>query len=137
MHAVKTDGQVECLRNSRAAGIGSRMEVKMTKKKTALILAVLLIMITAVPAFASEVSIGSMAIVAEASGIEYIIGAIVGGIIVALIVTGGMKAQLKSVRMASDASNYIREGSMKVVKRSDIFLFKNVTKTPKPQDNKK
>lgn len=107
----------------------------MLKRKIAPVLAVLMMLLMTVPVYAADAPV-----VASASGLPgtgYIVGAIVGGFIIALIVTGVMKGKLKSVHMARNANNYIREGSMKITGQSDIFLFVNVTKTPRPQNNEK
>ena len=58
------------------------------------------------------------------------------GIVVAFIVALVLKAQLKSVHSKSGASDYVRPGSMVVMERSDLFLYRNVTRTAKPKDNK-
>lgn len=62
--------------------------------------------------------------------IALIIGAVVG-IIVVLI----FKAQLKSVRSKDHADAYVRPGSMNITLARDIFLYRNVTRRPKPQNN--
>jgi len=61
--------------------------------------------------------------------------AVVIGIVAALIVTGVFKAQLKSIKRQSGAANYVRPGSMSVTKSRDIYLYKNVSRRPKPQNN--
>lgn len=66
---------------------------------------------------------------------KHILIAIVVGVVVALIVTGIFRSQLKSVKFQSGASNYVRPGSMNVTKSQDIFLYKNVSRRPKPQNN--
>ena len=58
-------------------------------------------------------------------------------IVMACIVTGAMKGQLKSVRSQENASCYIRSGSMVITTSEDIFLYRNVTRIPRPKDNKK
>ena len=61
-------------------------------------------------------------------GISFAIG--LGG---ALLVVGANKSELKSVGMQQEARNYVRPGSMKVTKRSDFFLYRQVTRTEKPK----
>ena len=61
-------------------------------------------------------------------GISFIVG--LGG---ALLVVGVNKSELKSVGKQNEAQNYVRPGSMKVTKRSDLFLYRKVTRTEKPQ----
>lgn len=61
--------------------------------------------------------------------------AVVIGIVVAFIVVFVMKAQLKSVRSQPAANSYIVNGSFVLSHSRDIYLFRNVTRTPKPQNN--
>jgi len=61
--------------------------------------------------------------------------AVVVGVIVAFIVVFTMKAQLKSVRSQPAANSYIVNGSFNLTHSRDIYLFRNVTRTPKPQNN--
>lgn len=61
-------------------------------------------------------------------GISFIVG--LGG---ALLVVGVNKSELKSVGKQNEAQNYVRPGSMRVTKRSDLFLYRKVTRTEKPQ----
>lgn len=61
----------------------------------------------------------------------YLIAALAIGFIVALIVTSVMKGKLKSVKRQTNANSYMRQGSMEVSVAQDIFLFANVTRTPR------
>lgn len=67
---------------------------------------------------------------AEKLLVALIIG-VVSGVIVAFI----LKAQLKSVKRQNLAHEYIKEGSMVITRRSDIFLYRNITKTAKPSND--
>ena len=58
------------------------------------------------------------------------IGALVGFIVVLI-----MKSKLKTVRMQPLASNYVKSGSFNVTEHSDLFLYRNISKTAKPKDN--
>lgn len=58
------------------------------------------------------------------------IGALVGFIVVLI-----MKSKLKSVRMQPLASSYVKSGSFNVTEHSDLFLYRNISKTAKPKDN--
>ena len=60
---------------------------------------------------------------------------IVIGFVVALIAVLVMKGQLKSVRRQSAASNYLKAGSMNVTESRDVFLYRNVTKVKKAENN--
>ena len=65
----------------------------------------------------------------------WVITAIVVGIIVALIVTGKMKAKLKTVRAQDRADNYLRRDSLVLTRESDFFLYRTVSRTAKPKNN--
>jgi len=60
--------------------------------------------------------------------ISLVIG-LVAGLIVALI----LKGQLKSVRKQYTAHVYVKQGSMHVDHKQDIFLYRNVTRTRKQE----
>ena len=64
-----------------------------------------------------------------------IIISLVVGAVIALIVTLIMKGQLKSVRYQSAASNYLKAGSMKVTLSREFFLYRNVSKVKKADNN--
>ena len=49
------------------------------------------------------------------------------GFLLALIFSGSLRAELKSVRMKYDASNYQRQNSMHLDRTQDIFLYANTT----------
>ena len=55
------------------------------------------------------------------------------GVVFALIVVGIMKGKLKSVHFESAAANYIKNNSLKITGANEIFLYKNVTRTAKPE----
>ncbi len=55
------------------------------------------------------------------------------GFVGALLAVGVSKSKLKSVSMQKEAQNYVRPGSMHLTNSSDHFLYRNVTRTPKPQ----
>lgn len=57
------------------------------------------------------------------------------GLVIALIVTGIMKGQLKSVRAQSAAAEYVKQGSLQVTESHDLFLYRNVTRVPRPKSN--
>ena len=59
------------------------------------------------------------------------------GLLVAFIVTAVMKGQLKTVHHNDSAADYVRPGSMQVDISTEQFLYRNVTRTPKPKDNNK
>ena len=53
------------------------------------------------------------------------------GLVVALIVTGIWKGQLKSVRKQSAANAYVKADTMQITQSGDFFMYRNVTKTQK------
>lgn len=65
----------------------------------------------------------------------YLLVGLVLGVIVAFIAVLIMKGQLKSVRYQSAAQNYLRNGSLNITERKDIFLYSTVSKRAKPKDN--
>jgi len=62
------------------------------------------------------------------------IGSVLLGLIIALVVTGIWRSQLKSVGRQDLAQAYIRPGSMALTARRDIFLHRHVTKTARPKN---
>ena len=55
------------------------------------------------------------------------------GLVVALIATGPMKRELKSVRRQMKADAYVTPGSLQLTGSRDLFLYTQVTKTEKPE----
>ncbi len=65
--------------------------------------------------------------------------AAIGSAVVALV-TGGvtastMESKLKSVRKQQNASEYVQQGSLRMVNQSEMFLYRNVVKTERPRDD--
>lgn len=57
------------------------------------------------------------------------------GVIIAFIAVNAMKGELKSVRSKPHASDYMKQGSMKLRVSNDAFLYKNVTRSAIPKSN--
>ena len=57
--------------------------------------------------------------------------ALVIGFIIALIYTGSLKGQLKSVQAQRAAANYVKNGSMNITNSRDFFLYRRVDRTEK------
>ena len=57
------------------------------------------------------------------------------GLVLALIITGIMRGQMKTVRMKPDAADYMVDGSLQITRSNDVFLYHQVTKTAKPKDD--
>ena len=53
------------------------------------------------------------------------------GFIVAFIVTGSMKGQLKTVRAQRAAANYQRAGSMAITNATEFFIYSKVDRVRK------
>lgn len=64
-----------------------------------------------------------------------LIVALVVGAVAALIAMLILKGQLKSVKAQHAASDYIRQGSMRLTDSSEFFLYHTVSKVAKPKDN--
>lgn len=58
------------------------------------------------------------------------------GFVISLIVTGVMKSGLKSVESQSAADNYLKQGSMKLTRSNDMFLYKHVDRKEKQKEEK-
>lgn len=56
------------------------------------------------------------------------------GFVIALITVSVMKGKLKSVRSKASASDYTCEGSMHLTVQRDIFLFRTVSRRPRPKN---
>ncbi len=61
---------------------------------------------------------------------------IVGGIIIAFVVTGNMVSKMNTARKKTEAANYIRQGSFIIGQSSDRFMYENTERTAKPKQNK-
>ena len=70
----------------------------------------------------------------EPLSILYLGLALVIGLVTALIVTGVMKSQLKSVALQQDAASYVRQGSMRLTNQRDLFLYRDVHRTERPKE---
>lgn len=57
------------------------------------------------------------------------------GFVVAFIVTGSMKSQLKSVVAKKEANSYLKPGSLMVTDARDMFLYRQVTYTQKSNNS--
>ncbi len=57
------------------------------------------------------------------------------GVVIAIIAVMAMASQLKSVKLQQSAVNYIKQGSLRVNQRHDVFLYRNVTQERKPDDD--
>lgn len=59
------------------------------------------------------------------------------GLLIGLITVLVMRGQLKSVRPQNAAADYVVPGSFRLRNSRDIFLYRNVTRTPRPKNNNK
>lgn len=60
---------------------------------------------------------------------------IVIGFVVALIVTGSMKARLDGAKHNERAEAYVNKDSLKINVSRDLFLYRTVSRTAKPKNN--
>ncbi len=60
---------------------------------------------------------------------------LIGGLLSFLIPMNILKGQLKTVRSQPAAASYIKTGSMEVTHSRDTFLYRNVSRVAKPQNN--
>ena len=68
-------------------------------------------------------------------GLKAVVICLVIGVVIAFIVTGIMKSGMKTVQNRNSAAEYVRQGSLQVTHSRDIFLYRNVTRRVKPQNN--
>ena len=61
--------------------------------------------------------------------------AVIIGIILSFITVSVMRGKLKSVRISTEARQYIKDGSLNITNSADRFLYKNVRRTAKPKNN--
>lgn len=57
------------------------------------------------------------------------------GVLIAVLVVGIMRSKLKTVRFQAAASNYVKHGSMNITDSSDLFLYRTMSRTPRPKNN--
>lgn len=60
--------------------------------------------------------------------------ALVIGFVISLIVTGVMRGQLKTVQSQSKADDYVKQGSMELTKKNDLFLYGHVDRRKKEEN---
>lgn len=61
---------------------------------------------------------------------------ILGGALIAFLITGGMKSSLKSVSKQRVANKYLVSTTMSSFSNQDLYLYSVVTKTEKPKESK-
>lgn len=66
---------------------------------------------------------------------KWLVISVIIGLIIAFLYTGYLKSQLKTVKSKPSASDYIIPGSFNLTGQRDVFLYRNVKKTPKPKNN--
>ncbi len=67
--------------------------------------------------------------------LDYLPVAVIIGAVIGLIVALVLKGQLKSVKKRYTAHEYIRAGSMNINRTGDIFLYRTVSRTPRPKSS--
>lgn len=69
---------------------------------------------------------------------NYIFAAVIAlalGFLIAFIVMKSVASNLKTVAKKASANDYLVNGSLKITKSSDIYLYSNIAKTPRPQSD--
>jgi len=67
-----------------------------------------------------------------------LVGAIVGvlsGALFALLILLIMKRANKNVKFQYGAANYVRDNSLRILERKELYLYRTVSKTPRPKSN--
>lgn len=67
----------------------------------------------------------------------YFVFALLVGFVIALIATGIMRSKLKSVYTQTEASGYVKKGSLDLTVKNDLFLYKTVDRREKPKEEPK
>lgn len=57
--------------------------------------------------------------------------ALIIAFVISLIVTGIMRGQLKTMHSQSEADNYIKQGSMHLTRKNDLYLYRHVDRRKK------
>ena len=65
----------------------------------------------------------------EPLSLMYLFLALGIGLVLAWVIVGVMKGQLRSVAFQENAASYVREGSMKLTNQRDLFLYRDVHRT--------
>ena len=65
----------------------------------------------------------------EPLSLMYLFLALGIGLVLAAIIVGVMKSRLRSVAFEQNAANYVREGSMNLTNRRELFLYRDVQRT--------
>ncbi len=91
-------------------------------------------------AFMKFISLCEYEIDGEINGFPFDFGmsllvSVVIGLVAALIATGIMAAQLRSVKRRTEAGEYTVPGSVNVTHASDLFLYRTVSRRAKPQQS--
>lgn len=66
---------------------------------------------------------------------KYILIAAILGAVISLVVVLIMRGKLKTVHFQSTANSYIKSGSTVLTDNRDVYLYRNVSKTPIPKNN--
>ena len=57
------------------------------------------------------------------------------GFVIALVITGIMRGQMKSVHMKQDAADYLQKDSLHITRTRDMFLYHQLSRTAKPKND--
>ena len=66
----------------------------------------------------------------------FLVVALAVGFVIALIATGIMRMKLKSVYSQTEADSYVKKGSLKLITKTDLYLYKDVKRRERPKEEK-
>ena len=78
---------------------------------------------------------GTVIITEGSRPISHYVTCLVIGLVLAFVAMLIMQSGMKTVKSQNFAGNYIVSGSLKMRVSSDRFLYRTVSKTPKPKSN--
>ena len=111
----------------------------MNKKRvlSIIIVALLLVCITTISAFATTDSYASISEAFSQNIVVIIIVAIIGGVITVVISIKAAKKKITTAVRQTVANNYVVDGSFQITKANDIYLYTTTTRTPRNTNNKR
>ena len=63
------------------------------------------------------------------------IGGVLSGALFALLILLIMRRANKNVKFQYGAANYVRDNSLRILERKELYLYRTVSKTPRPKSN--
>lgn len=69
------------------------------------------------------------------SVLQCALAALVIGLVIGFITVSVMRSKLKSVKMQAAANDYVRQNSLVLTRRDELFLYSTTTRVAKPKNN--